>query len=135
VGSYGDCGNHRNLRPQCKANDAEPARELYGVSFPPRSEDLVVTSRIVDQDASCSKDGLRRSGCRFDATGARHQASHSGKPEEEGVKQCEDGFVLTPLSPPSGQEHGEVRGNLAPRVVAYHQKRALLGKPLESPHF
>jgi hypothetical protein len=51
------------------------------------------------------------------------------------VKQSEDGLVLPTLSPPRGQEHGEIWGNLAPRMVARHEKWALPRKALESSHF
>ena len=65
-------------------------------------------------------------GRRLDPTGTRHHRAHPGQPEEEGVEQGEDGLVLPPLTPPCGQQHGEVRGHLAARVVPHHEERALL---------
>jgi hypothetical protein len=75
MGADGNGRDYGNLSPQSKTNDTEPISELDGVPLPPWSEDLVVASRKVDQDASSSKDGFRRGGCRFDTTGTRHHAS------------------------------------------------------------
>ena len=130
----GDCGHHGNLCSERETNEADAISERDAVALPPGPEDLVVASRVVDQDSAAAKNRLCLLASGLDRTSSFHDRTHAGKPQEKGVEERVDRLVFASLTPPCGQQDGKVRRDLPTRVVAHDEEGTLRWQPLETPH-
>ena len=134
VRAYRNGGDYGNLRSQGNTNEPEAVSKGDAVPLRPGPKGLVVTTWEIDQDPSPSKDRLRFGYARLDGAGSGHHRANTREPQEEGVEQCEDRFVLASFAPPRRQQHRKVWRRLAARMVPDDEEGPARRQPLEPPH-
>ena len=124
----------RHLRAQRESDEAEPIAEVDAVALAPRPEHLMVAARIVEEDRAGAQHFFGRRCSGFDRARFGHDRPDAGQAEEERVEQCVDRLGLAALSPPCGEQDGDVGRHLAAGVVADDEEGAVLGQALEAAH-